>query len=100
MTDGVAFERLVVIFLKRVPWCIRAAKLGASWLIKETVDTGRRSNGRPLLLIDGAGLSTYQIEESVADEVRSKEKTKYWEETQCFIGDLVLEVDHVPIYVS
>ena len=75
-TNGVAFERLVVIFLRRVPRCIRAAKLGASWPIKETGDTGRRSNGRPLLLIGGAGSSTYQIEESVTDEVRSKEKTK------------------------
>jgi len=59
-TDGVAFERLVVIFLKQFPQCIRAAKLGASWPIKDTGDTGRRSNGRPLLLTDGAGSSTCQ----------------------------------------
>ena len=39
-TDGVAFECLVVIFLKQSPRCIRAARVGASWPIKETGDTG------------------------------------------------------------
>jgi len=68
--------------------------------MEEIGDTGRRSNGRPLLLIDGAGSSTCQKEESVADEVKDKEKTKCWKETHCVIGNLVLGVDHVPIYMG
>ena len=62
-TDGVAFDRLVVIFLKRGPLCIRAARLGALWPIRETGGIGRRSNGRPLLLTDGAWSSTCQSKE-------------------------------------
>ena len=99
-TDGVAFEHLVVIFLKRAPRCIRAARLGASWPIKETGDTGQRLNGRPLLLTDGAGSSTCQVEESVANEVRSKEKIKCGEETYCVSRNLMLGVDRIPIYMN
>jgi hypothetical protein len=99
-TDGVAFGHLVVVFLERIPRCIRAAKLGALWLIGEIRDTRRRSNGRPLLLIIGAGSSTSQMKESAADEVRSKEKTKCWEKAYHIIRDLVLEIDHVPLCMS
>jgi len=53
-TDGVAFDCLVVIFLKRTPRCIRGAKFGVLWPIKEIGDAGQISNGRPLLLTDGA----------------------------------------------
>jgi len=35
--------------------------LEALWPIGEIMDTGRRSNSRPLLVIIGAGLSTCQI---------------------------------------
>ena len=61
-TNGVAFDRLVVIFLKRMPWGIRAAKLRVLWPIKEIGDAGRISNGGPLLLTNGAGSSTCQSE--------------------------------------
>ena len=57
-TAGVALDRLVVIFLKRIPRCIRVARLGALWLIRETGDTGWRLNSRPLLLTNGAGSLT------------------------------------------
>jgi len=57
-TDGEVFDRVVVIFLKRTPQCIRAAKLGVLWPIRETGDARRRLIGRPLLLIAGVGLST------------------------------------------
>jgi hypothetical protein len=57
-TDGAAFDRLVVIFLKQTPRCIRAARLGVLWPMREIGDTGWRSNGRPVLLTDGAGSST------------------------------------------
>jgi hypothetical protein len=34
-TDGDAFDLLVVVFLKRTLRCVRAARLGAWWPIKE-----------------------------------------------------------------
>jgi len=34
-TDGDTFDRLVVVFLKRMFRCIRAARLGALWPIRE-----------------------------------------------------------------
>jgi hypothetical protein len=49
---------LVVIFLKRNPWFIKVARLGALWPIRETGDDGRRSIGLPLLLTVGVGSST------------------------------------------
>jgi len=61
-TDGDVFARLVVIFLKRTPRCIKAAKLGALLPIKEIEPDGRSSIGLPLLLIDG-GVSSTCIEQ-------------------------------------
>jgi len=58
-TDGDVFARLVVIFLKRTPRCIKAAKLGALLPIKEIGPDGRSSIGLPFLLIDGGVSSTY-----------------------------------------
>jgi len=40
VTEGDVFARLVVIFLKRTPRCIRAAKLGALLPIKEIEPDG------------------------------------------------------------
>jgi len=57
-TDGDVLARLVVIFLKRTPRCIKAAKLGALLLIKEIGPDGRSSIGLPLLLTDGGVSST------------------------------------------
>ena len=57
-TDGDVFARLVVIFLKCTPRCIKAAKLGALLLIKEIGPDGRSSIGLPLLLTDGGVSST------------------------------------------
>jgi hypothetical protein len=34
-TDGDTFDRLVVVFLKHTLRCIRAARLGALWPIRE-----------------------------------------------------------------
>jgi len=56
--DGDVFVRLVVIFLKRTPQCIKAAKLGALLPIKEIGPDGRSSIGLPLLLINGGVPST------------------------------------------
>jgi len=57
-TDGDTFDRLVVVFLKRMFRCIRAARLGALWPIREIGPDGRSSISLPLLLIAGARLST------------------------------------------
>jgi len=57
-TDGDVFACLVVIFLKRTPRCIKAAKLGALLPIKEIGPDGRSSIRLPLLLIDGGVSST------------------------------------------
>jgi len=57
--DGDVFVRLVVIFLRRAPQCIKAAKLGALLLIKEIGPNGRSSIGLPLLLTNGGVSSTY-----------------------------------------
>jgi len=57
-TDGDVLVRLVVIFLKRAPQCIRAAKLGALLPIKEIEPDGRSSIDLPLLLTDGGVSST------------------------------------------
>jgi hypothetical protein len=57
-TDGDVFAHLVVIFLKRTPRCIKAAKLGALLPIKEIGPDGRSSIGLPLLLADGGVSST------------------------------------------
>jgi hypothetical protein len=40
------------------------------------------------------------MKESVTNVVRSKENVKCWEEAYYVIRDLMLGVDHVPIYVS
>jgi len=58
-TDGDVFARLVVIFLKRTPRCIKAARLGALLPIEEIGPDGRSSIGLPLLLTDGGLPSTY-----------------------------------------
>jgi len=57
-TDGDVFVRLVVIFMKRTPRCIKAAKLGALLPIREIGPDGRSSIGLPLLLTDGGVSST------------------------------------------
>jgi len=57
-TDGDVLVRLVVIFLRRAPRCIRAARLGALLPIKEIGPDGGSSIGLPLLLTDGGVLST------------------------------------------
>jgi hypothetical protein len=57
-TVGDVFSRLVVIFLKRTFWCIRAAWLGALLLIREIGGDGRSSIGLPLLLTVGGVSST------------------------------------------
>jgi len=56
-SDEDVFVRLVVIFLRRTPLCIKAAKVGALLPIKEIGPDGRSSIGLPLLLTDG-GVST------------------------------------------
>jgi len=58
-TDGDAFVRLVVTFLRRTPRCMIAAKVGALLPIKEIGPDGRSSIGLPLLLTDGGVSSTY-----------------------------------------
>jgi hypothetical protein len=57
-TDGDAFDRLVVVFLKRTVRCFKAARLGALWPIREIGPDERSSIGLPLLLTVGTGLST------------------------------------------
>jgi len=57
-TDGDVFARLVVIFLKRMFRCIRAARLGALLPIREIGPDGRSSIGLPLLLMVGGVLLT------------------------------------------
>jgi hypothetical protein len=57
-TDGDVFVRLVVIFLRRTPRCIKVAKVGALLPIKEIGPDGRSSIGLPLLLTDGGVSST------------------------------------------
>jgi len=56
--DRDVFVRLVVIFLKHTPRCIKAAKLGALLPIKEIGPDGRSLIGLPLLLTDGGVSST------------------------------------------
>ena len=58
-TDGDAFVRLVVTFLRRTPRCIIAAKVGALLPIEEIGPDGESAIGLPLLLTDGGVLSTY-----------------------------------------
>jgi len=57
-TDGDVFARLVVIFLKRTPRFIKAAKLGALLPIGEIGPDGRSSISLPLLLTVGGVSST------------------------------------------
>jgi len=59
VAEGEVFDRLVVVFLKRMFRRIRTARLGALWPIRETGPNGRRSIGLPLLLTVGTGSSTY-----------------------------------------
>jgi len=53
VTDGDVFVLLVVIFLKRIFRCIRAAKVGALLLMREIRPDGRSSISFPLLLTVG-----------------------------------------------
>jgi len=57
-TDGDVFARLVVIFLKRTPRCVKAAKLGALLPIKEIGPDERSLIGLPLLLTNDGVSST------------------------------------------
>jgi len=57
--NGDVFVRLVVIFLRHTPRCIKAAKLGVLLPIKEIGPDGRSSIGLPLLLTNGGVSSTY-----------------------------------------
>jgi len=57
-TDGDTFDRLMVVFLKRMLRCIRAARLGALWPIREIGPNWRSLIDLSLLLIVGAGLLT------------------------------------------
>jgi len=57
-TVGDVFDRLVVIFLKRTFWCIKAARLGALLPIREIGLDGRSAIGFPLLLTIGGVSST------------------------------------------
>ena len=76
-TDGQTFDRLVVVFLKRMFWCIRVARLGASWPIKEIGPDWRSSIGLPLLLTVGAGSSACWGEKGwVADKVKINKRTE------------------------
>jgi len=63
-TDGDVLVRLVVIFLKHAPQCIKAANLGALLPIKEIEPDGRSSIGLPLLLTDG-GVSSICIKQKM-----------------------------------
>ena len=75
-TDGETFDRLVVVFLKRMFRCVRAARLGALWLIKEIGPDWRSSIGLPLLLTVGAGSSTWwDGKKWVANKVRTSKGT-------------------------
>jgi hypothetical protein len=58
-TTQETFDRLVVVFLKRTFQCIRVARLGALWPIKEIGPDWRSSIDLPLLLTVGAESSTY-----------------------------------------
>jgi len=73
-TDGDILARLVVIFLERMFWCIKAAKLGALLPIREIGPDGRSSIGLPLLLTVGGVSSTCVKTEEVADKSESKRK--------------------------
>jgi hypothetical protein len=68
--------------------------------VGEIGDTGRGSNGHLFLLIAGAGSLTCQIKELVTDEIKDEEKSKCWRKTYCIVGDNMLRVDELPIYVS
>lgn len=99
-TDGVAFERLVVIFLKRAPRCIRAARLGH-----------RSRSRRPGIPVEGQIAAYFcspmvrdhqpvKIKEWVAGKVGSKERIECWEETYYVIEDFMFRIDHILIYMS
>ena len=65
-TDGYAFVRLVVTFLRCTPRCIIAASDGELSPIKEIGPDGRCSIDLPLLLTDGGVLSTCNITQKVS----------------------------------
>ena len=76
-TDGDVFDRLVVVFLKRTLRCIRTARLGALWPIREIGPDWRSSIGLPLLLIVGAGSSTcWNKNKYVANKVKDNKGTE------------------------
>jgi len=56
-TNGETLDRLVVVFLRRMVWCIKVATLGTLWPIREIGPDWRRSIGLPLLLTVSAGSS-------------------------------------------
>jgi len=60
-TDGDVWVLLVVTFLRRMPQCTMAARVGALWPIEEIGPDADRSIGLPLLLTDGGVLSTCKI---------------------------------------
>ena len=95
-TDGEVLDRLVVVFLKRMFWCIRTAKLGALWPIREIGDDGRRT-----AKLVGAGSSTYWNKmEYVTDGIKVNRRLSIRKETYNVIRDFMLEIDHVAVHMS
>ena len=101
-TDGDAFVRLVVTFLRRTPRCIIAARDGELLPIKEIGPDGRSSIGLPLLLTDGGVLSTCNVntESELSMEVKMKGLEHRFRNTYSIVRDFVLGVDHATVHES
>ena len=73
-TDGETFDRLVVVYLKRMFRCIRAAKLCALWPIREIGPGGRSVSY--FCLLSALGHRPVEIKGLVTDKVKVNKRTE------------------------
>jgi len=100
-TDGETFDRLVVVFLKRMFRCIRAAKLGALWPIREIGPNGRSLIYCPLLLLLVMGRQPVEMKKSeLPIKLKLVKGPKYRQGTYNIIGNFIVRVNHALVHVS
>ena len=99
-TDGDVFACLVVIFLKRTFWCIKAARLGALLPKREIEPDGRSSIGFPLLLTVGGVSSTCLKGSKSPIRIKVIKGLKHRLKTYSVLVDFELGVDHTAVFES
>ena len=99
-TDGEVFDRLVV-FLKRMFWCIRTAKLGCCDRSERLDLVGEGQSASHFCLLSVLGGQPVEIKGGkLPIKLKLTKGLKYREGTYNIIRDFMLRIDHVAVHVS